>query len=191
MPKVLAFAGSIRTGSFNQMLIKVAAERVRKAGLEVTLIDLADYPLPLYNGDLEDKSGQPENSEKLYKLFMEHDALLLACPEYNSSITPLLKNTIDWVSRPREGDENLAAYKGKVVALTSASPGGLGGMRGLTEVRSIFGNIGSLVIPTQVAVPKADKAFSDDGKLTDDSVVKKLDSLAEELVKVTKGLAEK
>jgi len=191
MPKVLAFAGSIRTGSFNQMLIKVAAERVRGAGLEVTLIDLADYPLPLYNGDLEQKSGQPENSEKLYKLFMEHDALLLACPEYNSSITPLLKNTIDWVSRPREGDANLAAYKGKVVALTSASPGGLGGMRGLTEVRSIFGNIGALVIPTQVAVPKADKAFSDVGELTDDSVVKKLDGLAEELVKVTKRLAEK
>ncbi|MEX1039343.1 MAG: NAD(P)H-dependent oxidoreductase [Pirellulaceae bacterium] len=191
MPKVLAFAGSIRTGSFNQMLIKVAVERVRAAGLEVTLIDLADYPLPLYNGDLEAKSGQPENSEKLYKLFLEHDALLLACPEYNSSITPLLKNTIDWVSRPREGDEYLAAYQGKVIALTSASPGGLGGMRALAEVRSIFGNIGSLVIPTQVAVPKADKAFSDEGELTDDSVVKKLDGLAEQFVKVTKRIAEK
>ena len=167
-PKILTFAGSARVGSLNKKLVRVAADMAREAGAEVTLIDLADYELPLYNGDLEEKEGLPENARRLKELFREHDALLISCPEYNSSITPLLKNTIDWVSRAESRDEpSLAGYRGKVVALLSASPGALGGLRGLVHVRDIFGNIGCLVLPEQRAFPRAHEIFDGEGRLKD------------------------
>ena len=166
-PKILAFAGSTRTESFNKKLIKLAAAGARTADAEVTLIDLRDYPMPLYDGDLEDRDGLPENARKLKALFLANDGLLLSCPEYNSSITGVLKNTIDWVSRS-EGDEAaLACYTGKIAALMSASPGFLGGLRSLVQVRSILGNIKVLVIPDQVSVSKAHEAFNPDGSLKD------------------------
>jgi len=168
IPRILAFAGSNRRESFNRKLVAIAAEGARQAGAEVTLIELSDYQMPLYNGDLESAEGLPAIAVELKKLFLEHDGLLLSCPEYNSSITPLLKNTIDWVSRPAPGEGSLAAYKGKVAALASASPGRLGGMRGLVHVRSILGNIGVLVLPHQVAVAEAHEAFTDDGRLKDE-----------------------
>ncbi len=167
-PKILAFAGSARKASFNKKLLRVAAEAAREAGADVTLIDLADYPLPLYDGDLEEASGLPENAKKLKALFLQHDGLLLACPEYNSTITPLLKNTLDWVSRAETDDEPpLAAYRNKTAALLSASPGRLGGLRGLVHVRAILGNIGVLVLPDQVAVGQAHQLFDESGHLTD------------------------
>ena len=182
MPKILAFAGSSRRESLNKKLLEAAANRVREAGAEVTVVDLLDYEMPLYNGDFEEEHGIPETAKRLKRLMIEHNGLLLACPEYNSSITPLLKNTIDWVSR-REGDEQpLVAYRGKVAGLVSASPGGFGGMRGLVTVRSILGNIGVLVLPTQVALGSASSAFDDDGNLIDPRLTKRLDALAEELV---------
>jgi len=159
--KILAFAGSARRDSFNKKLVRVAARGAEQAGAEVTVIDLADYPLPVYDGDLEEQ-GIPENVGKLRELFKAHDGLLLACPEYNSSITPLLKNTIDWVSRPEGEDGMLAAYQGKVAALLAASPGGLGGLRGLVTVRSILSNIGVVVLPKQHALSKAHEAFEGD-----------------------------
>ena len=166
-PKILAFAGSTRTESFNKKLIKLAAAGARTADAEVTLIDLRDYPMPLYDGDLEDRDGLPENARKLKALFLANDGLLLSCPEYNSSITGVLKNTIDWVSRS-EGDEaDLACYTGKIAALMSASPGFLGGLRSLVHVRSILGNIKVLVLPDQVSVSKAHEAFAPDGSLKD------------------------
>jgi NAD(P)H-dependent FMN reductase len=188
MERILAFAGSTRRDSFNKKLIRVAVEAARNAGGEVTLIDLRDFPLPLYDGDLEAEHGQPENSTRLYELFQGHQALFLSCPEYNSSITGVLKNTIDWISRPRTGDPELAAFTGKVAALTSASPGGFGGMRGLVHVRSILGNIGTIVLPNQVAVAKAHEAFTGDGSLRDEKLAQKITKLANDLVVTTRKL---
>lgn len=167
-PKILAFAGSARLDSWNKKVLKVAVEGAREKGAEVTTIDLKDYPLPLFDQDLESASGLPENVKKLKKLFIEHTGLLIACPEYNSSITPLLKNTLDWVSRVENSQEaSLSAYRGKTAALLAASPGALGGLRGLVAVRSLLGNIGVIVLPEQIAVSKAHEAFDDTGKLKD------------------------
>lgn len=165
--KILAFAGSVRRASFNKCVLAIAVRGAEAAGASVTVVDLADHALPLFDQDLESSQGLPDAAKRLKTLFLQHDALLLACPEYNSSITPLLKNTIDWVSRPAPGEAALAAYRGKVAGLVSASPGALGGLRGLRHVREILGNIGVLVVPQQVAVSKADAAFDDAGNLKD------------------------
>jgi NAD(P)H-dependent FMN reductase len=167
-PRILAFAGSARTGSYNAQLVQVAAEGARSAGADVTVLNLKEYPLPLFDQDIEQEQGTPANATSLKQLFLDHDGLLISSPEYNSSITPLLKNTIDWVSRSAEGEAPLAAYKGKVAALMAASPGGLGGLRGLVHVRSILSNIGVIVLPDQIAVSRAFEAFDDDGQLKDE-----------------------
>lgn len=166
-PKIVAFAGSAREKSFNKMLVAIAAEGAREAGADVTLIDLKDYPMPIYDGDLEDNEGIPENAQKLKKLFKSHDGFLIATPEYNSAITPLLKNMIDWVSRPQEGEEILECYKNKVAALVATSPGSMGGMRVLPTVRALLSNIQVLVIPAQLAVPDAFDVFNEDGTMKD------------------------
>ncbi len=166
-PRILAFAGSLRKESYNKKLVQIAAGAARRAGAEATFVDLKDYPLPIYDGDLEASSGLPDNALKLKKLFLEHDGLLLACPEYNSSITAVLKNTIDWVSRPAPTEASLACYAGKVATLMSASPGALGGLRGLVHVRAILGNINVIVLPEQIAVNKAHEAFNAEGTLKD------------------------
>ncbi|MDZ4289627.1 MAG: NAD(P)H-dependent oxidoreductase [Prosthecobacter sp.] len=183
-PKILAFAGSTRTESYNKKLIHIAADAARAAGAEVTLIDLRDYPLPLFDGDLEDAQGLPENAKKLKALFNSHDALLISAPEYNSSITGVLKNTIDWVSREATDDEPaLRDFKGKVATLLSASPGALGGLRSLVHVRAILGNIGVIVLPTQVSVPKAHEAFDESGKLKEERVTKQVTDAVDGLTK--------
>ncbi len=169
MAKILAFAGSARRDSVNKKLINVAAEGARAAGAEVTVIDLADYPMPIYDGDLEAGEGLPENAVKLRELFGAHDGLLIASPEYNSSISPLLKNVIDWVSRPTKDDAMLKYFAGKVAGLVAASPGALGGLRGLVHVRAILGNIQVTVIPQQVAVGGAGDAFDEAGNLKDEN----------------------
>ena len=166
-PRILAFAGSLRRESFNKKLLPIAVRGARDAGAEVTLIDLADFPLPLFDQDLEAGQGMPENGKKLKKLFIDHDGLLVASPEYNSSLPAVLKNAIDWVSRPAPGEPSLVAFRGKVATLMSASPGALGGLRGLVHVRSILGNIGVIVLPEQIAVAKAHEAFNADGALKD------------------------
>jgi NAD(P)H-dependent FMN reductase len=121
----------------------------------------------LFDHDLEAEQGIPENGKRLKQLFINHDGLLIACPEYNSSITAVLKNAIDWVSRPVPGEPSLVAFKNKVATLMSASPGALGGLRGLVHVRSILSNIGVIVLPDQIAVAKANEAFNADGSLKD------------------------
>jgi chromate reductase, NAD(P)H dehydrogenase (quinone) len=166
-PRILAFAGSARSASLNRKLVRVAAEGARAAGAEVTLLELRDHPLPVYDGDLEAAEGLPANARKLKDLFLAHEGLLIAAPEYNSSITPLLKNTIDWVSRSAPGEAPLSCFDGKVAALMSASPGSLGGLRGLAVVRSCLSSIRVLVLPDQVAVPQANDAFAEDGTLKD------------------------
>ena len=167
-PRILAFAGSARKDSFNVKLVNIAAAGARAAGAEVTVLDLHDFPMPLFNQDLEATDGPPPQASRLKEIMRAHGGLLIASPEYNSSISPLLKNTIDWVSRPADGEQMLAAYQGKVAGLMSASPGRLGGLRGLVHLRSILSNIGVLVIPDQVAVGEAGAAFDDSGDLVDD-----------------------
>ncbi|MCE9582520.1 MAG: NAD(P)H-dependent oxidoreductase [Planctomycetes bacterium] len=165
--RILAFAGSLRTDSTNKKLVRVAAEAARAAGAEVTVIDLRDFATPIYDGDLETKDGLPPAARKLKDLFLKNNALLISSPEYNSSISGALKNAIDWVSRPVEGTPPLAEFTGKVVGLLAASPGALGGLRGLVHVRSILGNMGAIVMPDQFALSKAHEAFGPDGALKD------------------------
>lgn len=166
-PKILAFAGSLREASYNKKLVHIAAAGARAAGAEVTLVDLRDYPAPIYDGDLESRVGLPETVIRFKELMLTHQGLLISAPEYNSSITAVLKNTIDWASRPGEGETPLKCFDGKVAALMSASPGALGGLRGLTHVRAILGSIRVLVLPDQVAVSSAHEAFQENGSLKD------------------------
>jgi len=166
-PKILAFAGSLRKDSYNKKLVQIASAGAQAAGAEVTYVDLRDLPLPVFDEDLEKTEGLPANARKLKDLFLAHQGLLISAPEYNSSITAALKNTIDWVSRPCPGEAPLGCFLDKVAAIMSASPGALGGLRGLVHVRAILGNIHVLVLPDQVAVPRAFEAFAADGSLKD------------------------
>lgn len=159
------------------------------SGAAVTLIDLKDYALPIYDGDLEAKSGLPENAKRLKTLAKTHDALLIASPEYNSSFTPLLKNALDWMSRQEAGEKSLEAFQGKTAALLSASPGKLGGLRGLVHLRSMLGNIGVLVLPDQVAVPNAEHALGFTGKPVDADQLKAIERLCAGFVKILGKLA--
>lgn len=165
--KILAFAGSLRKDSYNKKLVAVAAAGARNAGAEVTVLDLADYPLPVFSEDLEAAQGLPDSALGLKAELKNHDGFLIGCPEYNSSITSALKNVIDWASRPAPNEEALACFKGKIAVLMSTSPGALGGMRGLVHVRAILSSIQVLVLPDQKSIPNAAKAFDGDGSLTD------------------------
>jgi NAD(P)H-dependent FMN reductase len=166
-PKILAFAGSARQASFNKLVVKIAVEGARAAGAQVTYLDFRDLPMPLFDEDLEAKEGLPENVRKFKQLMMAHQGFLIAAPEYNGSITPLLKNAIDWASRPLPGEPPLSCFRDKVAVLMSASPGGLGGLRGLTHVRTILSGIGVLVLPEQIAIPRAFEAYDAQGRLKD------------------------
>jgi len=174
MVRILAFAGSTRKQSCNRRLIELVKD-------DAKVIDLKGYELPMYDGDLEAKHGLPGNAVRLKKLLAEHDALLLACPEYNGSITPLLKNTLDWISRPSGDEPPAAAFQGKVAALISGSPGGYGGMRGLVHVRAILGNMGVIVLPNQLAIPRAHEEFDDKTRAKVAAIVAALKSATERL----------
>ena len=177
IPRILAFAGSAREGSWNHKVLEVAAQGARSAGAEVTVINLGDYPLPLFDADLEAADGLPENARKLKQLLSDHDGYLVATPEYNSSITPLLKNTIDWCSRSDGGAPGLGWTRGKTAAIVSASPGALGGLRALGVVRSLLQNIGIMVIPKQKAVGGVSKMFDESGTMTDEKTREALESI--------------
>ena len=183
--KILAFAGSLRHDSYNKRLAACGAAAARAAGAVVNLIDLADFPLPLFDEDLETAQGAPEPALRLKRLFLEHDALLIASPEYNSSITAVLKNALDWVSRAAPGEPPLACFVGKTAALLAASPGALGGLRGLVPLRSILGNIQVVVLPQQLAVSAAHQAFAPDGTLKDERLQATVRNIAEKLVDAT------
>jgi chromate reductase len=166
-PKIIAFAGSTRTDSYNKKLVKIASIGATEGGADVTIIDLRDFPMPIYDGDLEQKDGLPSNARKLKDLMLSHQGFLISSPEYNSSISAVFKNTIDWTSRQSEGEIPLACFKNKVAGIMSVSPSILGGLRGLVHVRSILGNIGVIVLPDQIAIAKAHEAFNEDGTLKD------------------------
>ncbi len=187
-PKILAFAGSLRAQSWNKKMVKIAVAGATAAGVECTYIDLRDYALPIFDEDLEKQDGLPANARKLKDLFLAHQGLLIAAPEYNSGITAVLKNTIDWISRPVPGETPLQCYDGKVATLMSASPGALGGLRGLVGVRSILGNIKVTVLPDQVAIGKAHEMFTEDGQLKDAAQKASVEKLGAGLAAMLKKL---
>jgi NAD(P)H-dependent FMN reductase len=148
-------------------LARLGAEIAEANGIPSTFADLGDYPMPLYDADLQAIEGIPDNARKLEALLKIHSGVFIACPEYNASITPLLKNTLDWISRIKnEGEEPLAVFKTRVFALGSSSNGGLGGLRGLNTARTVLElGLGALVLPDQFAVPKASDAYNEHGHL--------------------------
>ncbi len=171
MIKVLVFAGSARRESFNKRLAAVAARMAAEQNVQVTHIDLRDYAMPLYDGNDESSKGLPENALKLQALFAAHHAVIVATPEYNGLPTPLLKNTLDWVSRPNKVSAALsgtAVFQGKVAGLLSASPGPAGGLRSLNITRQYFSNLGMLVVPEQFALGNAANAFTPTGEMLDE-----------------------
>lgn len=187
--RILVLAGSARRGSLNKTLARLAARHCQTLGAEARFIDLADYPMPLYDGDLEAGDGPPENAFRLQELIAAQDGLLVVSPEYNNSLPALLKNTLDWVSRtPRVRGAN--PFAGKPAGLASASPGSLGGMRGLDHVRRVLDTLGMLVLPGVVAVPHADRAFDDDGSLLDAASDQRLRAYCQQLVSLTSRLAD-
>ncbi|MEI1373457.1 MAG: NAD(P)H-dependent oxidoreductase [Nostoc sp.] len=185
-PKILAFAGSTRIDSYNKKLVKIAAAGAKAAGAEVTYIDLRDLPLPLFDENLEAQEGLPANARTFKDLMISHQGLLIASPEYNSSLTAVLKNAIDWASRPSPNEAPLAltAFVGKVASIMSVSPGALGGLRGLVHLRSILGNMKVLVLPDQVTVPKAYEAFNADDTLKDPKQQQSIEKLGDGLTKI-------
>jgi len=175
--RILAFCGSTRRESFNGKFLNAAVEAARATGAEVTLLHLDDLPLPLFNADLEDRDGMPANAAKLVALIARSHALLVASPEYNSMITPLLKNTVDWCSR---ADAN--PFESKVAAVISASPGLHGGVRSLQLAQQLLLKLGCVVLPGQCILPHADKAFDAQGRLLEDRSKKAVQAVAEKLV---------
>jgi chromate reductase len=185
--RLLAMSGSSRKDSVNQKLLDHAVLGAIDEGAQVTSIRLADYDMPLYDGDLEEESGIPEGARTFQALVAEHDGLLIATPEHNGGYTALLKNALDWLSRPlADGTSGLTLVSGKTAALVSASPGILGGVRSQTAMRIVLEKLGMLVIPQSIALGGAYGAFDDQGRLTDpkrDSVVR---SVGASLVRVTR-----
>lgn len=191
MAKLLFFAGSARKDSFNKKLAAEASRIAKEEGAEVTLLDLKNFEMPLYDGDLEAEESLPQNAIKLKQLFVEHDGFYIASPEYNSSFSPLLKNALDWISRPHtENETPLVAFKGKVAAIGATSPGGFGGLRGLVPLRMMLGNIGVHIIPSQVAIAAAHKAFDDQGQLNDAGQTKMLRAAMQEFIHVANAHAK-
>lgn len=167
-PQILAFSGSLRAGSYNTLLVKQAAEGALAAGAKVTMLSLRELDLPMFDEDCEAKVTLPAGGKKLKELMRAHDGMLIACPEYNGSISGALKNAIDWASRPEPDQPSLSCFAGKVVGLLSASPGALGGLRGLAHVRAILSHVQSLVLPEQFGLMKAHEAFDAQGGLKDE-----------------------
>lgn len=181
-PRILVFAGSAREESYNKRLARLAAERVEHYAGQATFIDLRDYPLPLYDGDLESREGLPASARSLQTLLAEHQGLLLASPEYNGFITPLMKNTLDWMSRSDGDRSGLALFANQMAAVVSASPGALGGMRSLALIRQLLSNLGVTVLPGPLSVPRAAQAFDKNGELLDENQRGRLDALCQRLV---------
>jgi NAD(P)H-dependent FMN reductase len=184
LPKILAFAGSARRASLNRKLLAVVAEEIRAAGAEITVLDLNDLPLPLYNGDLEEEGGLPANAGKLAGLIAAHAGLLIASPEYNGLVTPLLKNTLDWCSRAEKNP-----FSGRVAAVVSASPGALGGIRSALVARQLLMKLGCTVIPEDVTLAKANEAFDEAGRLKTAHSQESARRLAAALVRTTARLS--
>ena len=190
MPKILVIPGSLRTGSHNARLAALATKELALAEAEVTRISLQDYPLPLFDADLAAGSGLPAAAVQLKRMMTAHQGVFITSPEYGASVTPLMKNTIDWISRGGRGEANYAAFKGRVFALGAASSGSGGGMRSLMALRQILElGCGALVIPEQISVPRADQAFDDMDNLKDEVLAAALKTAVRRLVELAGALA--
>ena len=189
--KLLFLAGSARRESLNGRVACNALRMAEKEGAEVTYVDLGDFDIPIYDGDLERQSGLPEDVKKLKQLFIDCDGFFIASPEYNSSFSPLLKNSLDWISRQENSDEPpLVAFTGKVAAISSASPGRLGGIRGLPGLRMMLSNINVLVIPQQAAIGNAKESFNEEGDLVDEKSKNLLQKVVKEFVRITSAVKQ-
>jgi chromate reductase len=184
--RLLAFCGSARRESCNRRLLAAAVSAARGAGVDVTELDLRADLLPLYDGDLEAQHGLPPAARELKQLFAAHDGFLIASPEYNGFFPPLLKNALDWVSRP--APDLPAPYAGKTAGLLAASPGALGGIRCLPHLRLLLSNLGVTVAPTQMALGRADQAFAADGRLADAAQQAMLEKTVADLIRLTAAI---
>jgi chromate reductase, NAD(P)H dehydrogenase (quinone) len=189
-PRLLFFAGSSRQKSLNKRVAKLGAMIAETNGIPSTFVDLADYPMPIYNGDLEAESGQPENAHKLKNLMMTHTGIFIVSPEYNASFTPLLKNTLDWISHIRnEGEAPLEVYRTRVFALGAASNGGMGGLRGLSQLRLMLElGTGALVLPNQFLLPRAADAFDEHGHLKNKDQTEQFKTVIQRLARAARVL---
>ena len=190
MVKLLAFSGSLRNNSYNQAIVVCAAQGAEAAGAKVTIVHLADYIAPLFSEDLEAHSGMPESARQFKTLLTEHDGFIIANPEYNSAFSAALKNAFDWASRMDEGETPLAPFKGKTATLMAASPGALGGLRGLASLRTLLSNLGMLVHPTQQAIAKVHTLVDEQGVVTDEKTITKLHKLGVMASEFTAQLAK-
>ncbi|MFN4274185.1 MAG: NADPH-dependent FMN reductase [Aliihoeflea sp.] len=191
MPRILVFAGSVRSGAFSGRTADIAQKTLAMHGAEVTRISLADYPMPIVDQDLEKAEGIPENAIKLGHLIAAQDGLLIASPEYNASIPPLLKNTIDWISRIRMNDDGkpFAPLRGKVVGLCSSSDGNFAGIRGLYHLRAVLINCQLEVISPQCSVARAADAFDENGDFKDDRTRGMMERVCETLIERARMLS--
>ena len=187
--KILVIPGSLRTGSLNAKLAAVAAYQFAQAGVEVTRLSLADFPLPIYDGDLQTKSGVPKHAVDLKRMIGTHHGVLIVTPEYNSSVPALLKNAIDWVSRVHDAHESRGeVFRGRAFAVAGASHSRLGGSRALAALRLILSACHALVIPNQLALAFADEAYDDRDRLKHPPDIEAMAAMVRQLIDVSQRL---
>jgi NAD(P)H-dependent FMN reductase len=186
--RIAVISGSLRKGSYNTKLARYVAGRIKGPGVEIDEISLLELDLPMMNEDLEKEQGHSAAVLDLKERLIAADGVLYASPEYNGSLSPALKNAIDWASRPREGEKQLEAFKGKTAGLLGASPGKLGGLRGLRHLRTILSGIGTHVVPTEFALSGAHEAFDTDGNIKDANTAKMAIAVGESLVKTARAI---
>lgn len=180
--KVLAISGSTRADSYHTKLLTEAVSLAKENGAAVTSVNLKDYVMPFYDGDLEASQGMPENAKRLRQLMITSNVIIIASPEYNGSISGVLKNALDWASRSEDGKPSRDAFKGKKFIILSTSPGAGGGARGLEHLRAVIQNVGGDVT-TQVSVPEYFKAFNAQGKIENEATKKELKSAIDSVTK--------
>ena len=187
--KILVIPGSLRTGSHNARLAAAASYQFAQAGAEVTRVSLSDFPLPIYDGDLQTKSGVPKHAINLKRLMSAHHGVLIVTPEYNSSVPPLLKNTIDWVSRVQDTHETrYQVFRGRPFAIAAASENRLGGTRCLAALRLILSACQATVIPSQFALSFAGEAYDDMDRLKHPADIEALNALVRQLIDVSQRM---
>jgi len=188
MTNILAFCGSARRESLNQRVLSRLVKLAEEHGAAVSTLDLRALSIPIYDGDLEANEGLPAGAGELRQAMIDADGLMIGCPEYNGFITPLLVNALDWASRSAEARPDLSPFRDKIVLISSASPGGFGGMRSAGHLRTMLSGIGSFVLPVNFAVPSAHDAFAEDGGFADEGLARRADDAVEKFLHVAARL---
>jgi chromate reductase, NAD(P)H dehydrogenase (quinone) len=187
--KILVIPGSLRTGSLNARLAAVAAREIAQAGAEVTRISLSDFPLPIYDGDLQARSGVPKHAVNLKRMIGVHHGVLIVTPEYNSSVPALVKNTIDWVSRVQDPHESRGqVFRERAFAIAAASGGRLGGTRALSALRLILTACHAMVVPNQLALSFAEDAYDDMERLKHPADIEAMDAMVRQLIEFSQRM---